>query len=171
VKEEVENLQAELKIEVSSNSNLQRDAIEGRRQSDEICAMMTMIRSETEAIVHRHNQILVAKEMLDEENRDDSEGEHIEDDDDGTEVFEDDDGQDGFGAEDDVNAFENDDGQDGFGAEDNVNTFGVAFDSVDAQPVMEVIVPSQNVLSTNLANNKRVLSEEDELEKKRRKIM
>lgn len=152
LKEEVGLLQAELEKEVNTNSNLHKEAIDGRRQSDEICAMMTMIRSETEAIVHRHNQILVAKEMLDEENSNAIDGEHIEDDDDGTEVFED------------------DDGQDGFGTDDNVNDFGGDFDSAVAQPVKEVIMPFHNELSAGSENNKRELTDDDASEMKRRKI-
>jgi len=152
LKEEVELLQAELRKEVNTNSSLQKDAVEGRKKSDEVCAMMTMIRSETEAVVHRHNQILEVKEMIDEDNRADLEAGQVEDDDDDdTEVAEDDDGHDVFGT-------------------DNVNDYGGDFDASNSQPVKEVIVPSQTDLSANSANIKRGFSEDDALDKKRRKL-
>lgn len=58
VRNDVEILTAELKKEVDTNSRLHKEAIEGRKASNEICAMMAMIRSETEAVVQRHNEIL-----------------------------------------------------------------------------------------------------------------
>lgn len=90
IKDDIKLLQAELDKEIKQNSKFQRDAIEGRKQMDEICAMISIIRSETEAVVHRHNQILEANDMLNEENNGN---------DDGTEVAEDDDGQGAFGGE------------------------------------------------------------------------
>ena len=90
IKDDIKLLQAELDKEIKQNSKFQRDAIEGRKKIDEICAMISIIRSETEAVVHRHNQILEANDMLNEENNGN---------DDGTEVAEDDDGQGAFGGE------------------------------------------------------------------------
>lgn len=90
IKDDIKLLQAELDKEIKQNSKFQRDAIEGRKQSDEICAMISIIRSETEAVVHRHNQILEANDVLNEENKGN---------DDGTEVAEDDDGQGVFGGD------------------------------------------------------------------------
>lgn len=52
--------------------------------------MISIIRSETEAVVHRHNQILEANDVLNEDNKGN---------DDGTEVAEDDDGQGVFGGD------------------------------------------------------------------------
>ena len=152
MKEEVELLEAELNKEVNINSSIQKDAVEGRKKSDEICAMMTMIRSETEAVVHRHNQILEVKEMIDEDNRCYLEAGQIDDDDDDdTEVAEDDDGHDVFRT-------------------DIVNDFGGDFDASNSQPVKEVIVPSQTDLSANSAIHKREFSDDDALDKKRRKL-
>ena len=53
LREEVQRLQADLEKEVSANKDFQREIIEGRKRSDEICAMMTLLRTETEAVIER----------------------------------------------------------------------------------------------------------------------
>jgi len=167
IKEEVAMLSAELKSEVDTNSKLQKDLTAGRKQNDEICAMLTMIRSETEAVIHRHNQIIVANEGLADEDMEDlddidngdEEGE-IEEDEEGTVVAED------------------DDGQDGFGAAVNLTKYGGNYDAsdednVDEQPVREVIVPVPTQNGESAGINKRGYAGALELvdpDKKRRKV-
>ena len=168
LKKEIGELSAELKKEVELNSDLQRKSIEGRKESDQICAMMTMIRSETEAVIYRHNQILEANEVMEsmqqeqEESEDadvdmnvnaianpDGDGEveegEVEEDGDGTVVAEDDDGQDGFGT----------------GADGGLNKFGGTYDASDEGEsvgitVREVLVPSQNGGSAGKSANASV---------------
>lgn len=53
VRDEVQMLQVELENEVIANRDFQQDIIEGRKRSDEICAMMTLLRTETEAVIER----------------------------------------------------------------------------------------------------------------------
>lgn len=195
LKKEIGELSAELKKEVELNSDLQHKSIEGRKESDQICAMMTMIRSETEAVIYRHNQILEANEVMEsmqqEESEDadvdmnvnaspDGDGEveegEVEEDGDGTVVAEDDDGQDGFGT----------------GADGGLNKFGGTYDASDEGEsvgitVREVLVPSQNGgsagksasasvnanASASTSHNKRGYADTQDLmdsDKKRRKV-
>ena len=52
---EVELLEEELVKERQANKELQVGIIARRKRSDELVAMMTLLRSETEAILQRHN--------------------------------------------------------------------------------------------------------------------
>jgi hypothetical protein len=167
IKEEIKILQEELNNEVSANSSLQKEAIEGRRKGDQICSMMTMVRSETEAVVLRHNQILEAIETLEERKAHfaaDSlarEEEYDDDNEDGT-VVADDDGQDGFGAI--TNKFGgNYDASDDDDYDD---------DDVQQQPIKEVIVPAQNGASIPVSIKRGFSGPDDnsDPDKKRRKV-
>lgn len=62
LRQEAKLLKEELQKEIEANSNLHKEAIEGRKRSNEICAMMTIIRSETEGVIQRHNQIIEMNE-------------------------------------------------------------------------------------------------------------
>lgn len=62
LRKEVQMLQDELDQEISSNKEFQQQIIEGRKRSDEICTMMTLLRTETEAVIERHNNILETPE-------------------------------------------------------------------------------------------------------------
>lgn len=136
VKEEIELLQIELQKEVEANSKLRKEAIEGKKQNDQICAMMSLVRSETEAVVLRHNQILEAIETFEDRKAYDAADvetrqQQNDDEDDGTVVADDEDGQDGFGVI-VSNFLDNSDASD----DDD--------DDQVVQPIREVIVPSQN---------------------------
>ena len=52
----------ELQRERRSNKDLQRQIIQKRKRNDEMCAMMTLLRSETEAVLARHNILLDTQE-------------------------------------------------------------------------------------------------------------
>ena len=56
-RDKVKALSEELSREVKANSDLQRDIIKGRKRRDQLCAMMSMIRSETEAVIERYEKI------------------------------------------------------------------------------------------------------------------
>mmetsp|Transcript_6531 Transcript_6531/g.11679 ORF Transcript_6531/g.11679 Transcript_6531/m.11679 type:complete len:908 (-) Transcript_6531:183-2906(-) len=62
LREESQILTDELNKEKETNEELQRSLIKGRKRSDEMCAMMSMLRSETEAVLDRHNIILETPE-------------------------------------------------------------------------------------------------------------
>ena len=51
VREYVRLLEEELAQQIEANSDLQRDIIKGRTWRDQLCSMMSMIRSETEAVI------------------------------------------------------------------------------------------------------------------------
>lgn len=53
MKKELEALQNEMKAEIDLNSKIQSDIIEGKKRSDELTAMMIMLRTETEAVIQR----------------------------------------------------------------------------------------------------------------------
>jgi hypothetical protein len=53
LREESQILTDELNKEKETNEELQRSLIKGRKRSDEMCAMMSMLRSETEAVLDR----------------------------------------------------------------------------------------------------------------------
>ena len=58
LREEVSYLEEELDLEKGNNRELQRQIIEGRKRSDEVCSMMCILRTETESVLNRHNMIL-----------------------------------------------------------------------------------------------------------------
>ena len=58
LRHEIDMLTATLTHERQLNKYLQRDIVNGRKKSDAMCAMMTLIRTETEAVLRRHNVIL-----------------------------------------------------------------------------------------------------------------
>jgi hypothetical protein len=62
LREEAQFLQDELENERASNKSLQLKIIGKRTRNDEMCAMMTLLRSETEAVLLRHNILLETKE-------------------------------------------------------------------------------------------------------------
>lgn len=62
LREEAHFLQEELEKERASNKSLQISIIAKRCRNDEMCAMMTLLRSETEAVLMRHNILLETKE-------------------------------------------------------------------------------------------------------------
>ena len=65
LRDEVQYLEEELTKERDENRDLQADIVSRRKRSDELVAMMTLLRSETEAILQRHNILLdseIAKE-------------------------------------------------------------------------------------------------------------
>jgi len=191
IREQVEALEAELANEVKTNSDLQKEIFDGRKKNDEMCAMMTMIRTETEAVVHRHNQILdtnealitarilyesgaVGSKSINNTGIDDQdmmgfkeEGEIEDDDDDGTVIADD---------EDDADAF---------GVHDNLSKYGGNYDASDeddsvGQPVLEIMVPNsgksiaEGSNQGSTMNNKRGYGSTDEVnmdpDKKRRKV-
>mmetsp|Transcript_1523 Transcript_1523/g.2414 ORF Transcript_1523/g.2414 Transcript_1523/m.2414 type:complete len:727 (+) Transcript_1523:229-2409(+) len=53
LKEDAQFLAEELGKERDSNRDLQKEIIEGRKRSDEMCSLMTIMRSETEAVLNR----------------------------------------------------------------------------------------------------------------------
>jgi len=55
---EAASLQQELRSERACNKQLQRNIIAKRIRQDELCSMMTLLRSETEAVLTRHNILL-----------------------------------------------------------------------------------------------------------------
>lgn len=57
VREQVKALSEELSNEIKANSDLQRNIIKGRKRRDQLCSMMSMIRSETEAVIERYEKI------------------------------------------------------------------------------------------------------------------
>lgn len=68
LKSEVEVLRRELNRERNLNKDLQTEIIDRRRRNDEVVAMMALLRTETEAVVARHNILLQsdqAKEAAD----------------------------------------------------------------------------------------------------------
>jgi len=58
LRREVQFLQDELHKERNDNLALQSNIVEKRKRSDELVSMMTLLRSETESILHRHNILL-----------------------------------------------------------------------------------------------------------------
>ena len=58
LREEVQFLEDELTKERTENRDLQSSIVARRKRSDELVAMMTLLRGETEAILHRHNILL-----------------------------------------------------------------------------------------------------------------
>ena len=62
LREEAQYLQEELEKERASNKGFQISIIGKRCRNDEMCAMMTLLRSETEAVLMRHNILLETKE-------------------------------------------------------------------------------------------------------------
>lgn len=62
LREEVEYLAEELEFERDNNKELQSEIISNRKRSDEMISMMSIIRTETEAVLTRHNMILDTKE-------------------------------------------------------------------------------------------------------------
>jgi hypothetical protein len=62
LREEAQFLQDELENERATNKGLQLKIIGKRTRNDEMCAMMTLLRSETEAVLMRHNILLETKE-------------------------------------------------------------------------------------------------------------
>lgn len=123
IKEEVKMLSAELNKEVETNSKLHKAAFKGRKRSNEICAMMTMIRSETEALIQRHNQII---EMNEDEQMDAANAEAANTEAEEGEIEDDDDGDDiGIG-------------------NGGLDKLGEKNDRDGNGPVLEVIVPSQS---------------------------
>jgi hypothetical protein len=57
VREDVRLLKEELSQEVKANSGLQKEIIQGRKRRDQLCAMMGMIRNETEAVLERYGNL------------------------------------------------------------------------------------------------------------------
>jgi hypothetical protein len=62
LKEEAEFLLSELERERAANKDLQRHIVSKRLRNDEMCAMMTLLRGETEAVLMRHNFLLDSAE-------------------------------------------------------------------------------------------------------------
>lgn len=60
--EEVQFLENELAKEREANRDIQVEIVDRRKRSDELVAMMTLLRSETEAILQRHNILLDSNE-------------------------------------------------------------------------------------------------------------
>ena len=52
----------ELECERDNNKQLQSEIIANRTRSDEMCSMMSILRTETEAVLNRHNMLLETKE-------------------------------------------------------------------------------------------------------------
>lgn len=65
LREEVAYLEEELDLEKGNNRELQRQIINGRKRSDGVCATMGMLRTETDAVMNRHNAILDTTEAKD----------------------------------------------------------------------------------------------------------
>mmetsp|Transcript_3346 Transcript_3346/g.5487 ORF Transcript_3346/g.5487 Transcript_3346/m.5487 type:complete len:550 (+) Transcript_3346:153-1802(+) len=62
LREEAQFLQDELEKERAGNKDLQKNIIGKRVRNDEMCAMMTLLRTETEAVLMRHNVLLDTRE-------------------------------------------------------------------------------------------------------------
>mmetsp|Transcript_19999 Transcript_19999/g.30059 ORF Transcript_19999/g.30059 Transcript_19999/m.30059 type:complete len:545 (+) Transcript_19999:96-1730(+) len=62
LRKEASFLQKELDKVRTANKDLQHDIIRKRLRNDEMCAMMTLLRSETEAVLERHNVLLETQE-------------------------------------------------------------------------------------------------------------
>lgn len=56
--EDAQKMQEELEHERKLNKELQRDIAQRRKKNDEMCALATILRSETEAVLSRHNILL-----------------------------------------------------------------------------------------------------------------
>jgi hypothetical protein len=55
---DVDFLEQELEKERAANASLQSKIADRRKKNDEMCALMAMLRSETEAVLQRHNILL-----------------------------------------------------------------------------------------------------------------
>eukprot|EP00535_Pseudo-nitzschia_heimii_P002261 CAMPEP_0197185082 /NCGR_PEP_ID=MMETSP1423-20130617/11126_1 /TAXON_ID=476441 /ORGANISM="Pseudo-nitzschia heimii, Strain UNC1101" /LENGTH=500 /DNA_ID=CAMNT_0042636045 /DNA_START=106 /DNA_END=1608 /DNA_ORIENTATION=- len=62
LRDDVARLKREIAREQSLNRQFQSNAIKMRKQNDELVSMMTLLRSETEAVVARHNVLLESEE-------------------------------------------------------------------------------------------------------------
>mmetsp|Transcript_16787 Transcript_16787/g.34604 ORF Transcript_16787/g.34604 Transcript_16787/m.34604 type:complete len:500 (+) Transcript_16787:188-1687(+) len=62
LRDDVARLKREIAKEQSLNRQFQSNAIKMRKQNDELVSMMTLLRSETEAVVARHNVLLESEE-------------------------------------------------------------------------------------------------------------
>ena len=62
LREDVTRLKREIEREQALNREFQTNAIKMRKQNDELVSMMTLLRSETEAVVARHNVLLESDE-------------------------------------------------------------------------------------------------------------
>lgn len=62
LRDDVATLKREIAKEESLNRQFQSNAIKMRKQNDELVSMMTLLRSETEAVVARHNVLLESEE-------------------------------------------------------------------------------------------------------------
>jgi len=62
LRREVRDLSEKLDGDVTKNRDLQNDLIANRKRSDELSAMISMLRTETEAVLIRHNGILETPE-------------------------------------------------------------------------------------------------------------
>lgn len=62
LREESQFLHDELEKERAGNKDLQKNIIAKRVRNDEMCAMMTLLRGETEAVLMRHNVLLDTRE-------------------------------------------------------------------------------------------------------------
>lgn len=62
LRKEASFLQKELDKVRTANKDLQHDIIRKRLRNDEMCSMMTLLRSETEAVLERHNVLLETQE-------------------------------------------------------------------------------------------------------------
>ncbi|KAL7521315.1 hypothetical protein ACHAWX_005989 [Stephanocyclus meneghinianus] len=60
--EEVRLLEAEMNKEVTLNTELQKQIIKSRERNDQMVAMMQLLRTETEAVLERHNIIMESPE-------------------------------------------------------------------------------------------------------------
>jgi maltodextrin utilization protein YvdJ len=58
LQKDVDFLTQELEQERAANSSLQSKIADRRKKNDEMCALMAMLRSETEAVLQRHNILL-----------------------------------------------------------------------------------------------------------------
>ena len=62
LREDVARLKREIEKERNLNKDFQTEAIKRRKRNDELVSMMTLLRSETEAVVARHNILLESDE-------------------------------------------------------------------------------------------------------------
>mmetsp|Transcript_20936 Transcript_20936/g.22386 ORF Transcript_20936/g.22386 Transcript_20936/m.22386 type:complete len:503 (+) Transcript_20936:191-1699(+) len=62
LREDAPRLESEIETERKLNREFQTKAIERRKRNDELVSMMTLLRSETEAVVARHNILLESDE-------------------------------------------------------------------------------------------------------------
>jgi hypothetical protein len=69
LRSEVDSLKRELDRERILNKDLQTDIISRRKRNDELIAMMALVRTETEAVVARHNILLQSDEAKDAADR------------------------------------------------------------------------------------------------------